>query len=116
MPANLVGLGRPSDLGPVLSTSTLTENSIQKLSELLLRGNKDGALRYASDQGLWAHALVIASRSGPEAWANVLREFATSDLQSNSDAAQNLKFLYGSFASSTDKSKYELKILALTDL
>lgn len=89
------------DSGSAISTSVLTDSSVEKLAELMLKGDKDSALRFACDRKLWAHALVIASRMTPATWSNVVREFASLELQSSTDAAENLKFLYDTFASTS---------------
>lgn len=83
----------------------LNEKSVTTLADLLMQGNKDGALRFACDQGLWAHALLIASRISPQIWGNVVQEFAASELQAHSDASQRLKFMYQSFARTGDNCK-----------
>lgn len=89
-----------SDQGSTISVSRLTDRSIDKLSGLLLQGDKDGALRYACDQHLWAHAMLLASRMSSETWQTVVREFSEIELNTPSESAENLKFLYQSFARS----------------
>ncbi|CCG82131.1 COPII coat assembly protein sec-16 [Taphrina deformans PYCC 5710] len=86
------------DQGQVLSTAVLTDSAVTRLSELLLRGDKQGALRFASDAKLWAHAFVIASRISPQCWSEVVQEFAVTELQTATESSESLKFLYQSFA------------------
>lgn len=93
------------DSGQILTTSVLTETALNKVADALFRGNQDSALRIACDRRLWSHAMIIASRSGPQVWSNVVQEFTQVELQSSSEAAQSLKFLYQSFANVVESAR-----------
>lgn len=96
-----------TDNGFVVTTTTLTETAIGSLSEMLLRGDTDGALRFACDRHLWAHAMAIALKSQGNLQA-VVQEFTDIDLNIASEAADNLKFLYRTFAGATTQGMYDL--------
>lgn len=57
---------------PVSDDSKATE----KFCELLLYGHKKEALDYAMDNGLWGHALFLASKMDDRSYGHVLARFA----------------------------------------
>ncbi|TCD71886.1 hypothetical protein EIP91_000018 [Steccherinum ochraceum] len=70
----------PSD--PSLSVHTLRGSHLDKIEELLVRGERRLAFQYAADEKLWAHAMVIASSVDREAWRDVVKEFVHAELAS----------------------------------
>lgn len=101
---SIAAVGTETDGGRPVAVTTLTETSIERISEMLLRGDSDGALRFACDKHLWAHAMAIAIRT-PQAMKNVIREFTEIELNNSSEAAESLKFLYQAFAGATNLGK-----------
>ncbi|EMD38408.1 hypothetical protein CERSUDRAFT_82659 [Gelatoporia subvermispora B] len=69
----------PSDDTP-LTVHSLRSSNLDKIQEFLLRGDRRGACHYASDEKLWAHALVIASSIDKDMWKEVVTEFVRSEL------------------------------------
>lgn len=57
--------------------SRQTEASVtKKFRELLLFGNKKQALEWAMTQGLWGHALFLASKMDQRTYSSVMIRFA----------------------------------------
>lgn len=88
-------------IGDSLGSSLLSEKVADSLSNCLLMGDKDAALRLACEQKLWSHALLIAGRISLQAWSNVAHEFADTELKGHSEAGESLRFLYQCFAGNT---------------
>ena len=76
--------GTISTLSPAkeipLSVSTLRPSALDKIQELLVRGERRQAYRYALDERLWAHAMIIANSVDKEAWKEVVNEFLKAEL------------------------------------
>jgi hypothetical protein len=66
----------------VLSVHTVRSSALDKIQDLLARGERTTAYRYALDERLWAHAMVIASSIDKEAWKEVVNDFIRSELSS----------------------------------
>ena len=66
----------------VLSVQTVKASSLDTIQGLLAKGDRRAAYRYALDEQLWAHAMVIASSVDKEAWKEVVNEFIRSELNS----------------------------------
>ncbi|KAI0079939.1 hypothetical protein K474DRAFT_1638790 [Panus rudis PR-1116 ss-1] len=65
-----------------ISVHTLRSSHLDRLQELLVRGERRAAFQYAADEKLWAHAMVIASSIDKEAWKEVVSEFVRTELAS----------------------------------
>lgn len=102
--ASSISAPEEHDQGTILATTTLTDTTVSKLSALLLRGDRESALRLASERKLWAHALIIASRISPQSWTTVVNEFALTELHVQSEASESLKFAYQSFVGGAPQS------------
>lgn len=70
----------------VLSIQTIKSSALDKIQDLLTQGERKAAYRYALDERLWAHAMIIASSIDKEAWKEVVNEFIRSELSSQSVA------------------------------
>ena len=66
----------------VLSVQTVRSSALNKIQDLLARGERTAAYRYALDERLWAHAMIIASSIDKEAWKEVVNDFIRSELNS----------------------------------
>ncbi|KAF8503540.1 Sec23-binding domain of Sec16-domain-containing protein [Russula emetica] len=64
----------------VLSVHTVRASALDTIQGLLAKGDRRDAYRYALDEQLWAHAMVIASSIDKEAWKEVVNEFIRSEL------------------------------------
>ncbi|XP_058301093.1 protein transport protein Sec16A isoform X11 [Hylobates moloch] len=63
--------------GPTAATSSL-EKETERFRELLLYGRKKDALESAMKNGLWGHALLLASKMDSRTHARVMTRFANS--------------------------------------
>jgi COPII coat assembly protein SEC16 len=78
-------------------------SSLDRLQELLIRGERRQAYQFALDEKLWSHALLISSSLDKEAWKEVAHEFIKSELGLSSDTQdgtgkESLRLAYGLFA------------------
>ncbi len=63
-----------------MSQSSIRGSQLDKISELLARGDRRGACHYAADEKLWAHALLMASSVDKECWKDVVTEWIRAEL------------------------------------
>ncbi|KZT67726.1 hypothetical protein DAEQUDRAFT_712916 [Daedalea quercina L-15889] len=103
----------------IIATHTLQSSHLDKIQEFLLQGERRAASHYASDQKLWAHAMVIASSIDKEAWKEVVTEFVRTELASRpqapgaqakaaTDGREALRVAYSLFAGHGSASIQEL--------
>ncbi|KAJ2335775.1 hypothetical protein GGH91_005403, partial [Coemansia sp. RSA 2671] len=59
-----------------------SKDQLDGLEALLLRGKRIDAIDMACSQGLWTHALIIASCTGKQHWQSVVSAYTSSILQS----------------------------------
>ncbi|KAK9387396.1 Sec23-binding domain of Sec16-domain-containing protein [Lipomyces mesembrius] len=79
--------------------------AISSVRELLLKGDREGAVTSALDNCLWAHALLIASTVSKEKWKDTAREFIRADvLALNTADASSLAAVYEVFAGCGDEA------------
>lgn len=71
--------------GEPIAVSKLTSESLTRIEELLIRGERKQAYTYALDQKLWAHAMIIASSIDKEAWKEVVNDFLHTELASKDE-------------------------------
>lgn len=83
-----------------VATYQVKSSSLDHLQDLLLRGDRKAAYRYALDEKLWAHALLISSSVDKDAWSEVAHEFIKMELANGngSEERESLKVAYGLFA------------------
>jgi hypothetical protein len=72
-----------SNSDPTVASYQVKSSALDRIEELLLRGDKKQAYRYALDEKLWAHALLIASSVDKESWKEVAHEFIKTELSRN---------------------------------
>lgn len=65
---------------PSLAVYHLRASALDRIQEFLIRGERRQAYQYASDEKLWAHAMLIASSVDTQAWKEVVQEFVQSEL------------------------------------
>ncbi len=88
-----------------LSRASYTEAST--LSRMLLAGEQEEAIRYAMEEGLWSHALLISSSVGPELWKEVVQrfiEYGFGSASSTSGGEQTLRIAYSMFGGSVSSA------------
>jgi len=97
--------GEPNPTGQDSSAITyqVKPSSLDRLQELLIRGERRQAYQYALSEKLWSHALLISSSLDKEAWREVAHEFIKTELNLNGDpqsvsGKESLRLAYGLFA------------------
>lgn len=92
---------------PIVASYQVRGSSLDRIEELLLHGDRKQAYRFALDEKLWAHALLISSSIDKESWKEVAHEFIKTELARNqgSDTGdgsntgrESLQVAYGLFA------------------
>src|SRR5579862_4255273 len=79
-----------------LATYNLTNDFLRSMRDLLMRGDRQGAIRKAVDQKMWGHALLIASSVSPIAWRETAEQFIRYELRETGvKDFDSLRFLYG---------------------
>lgn len=85
---------------------------LNKLETLLIKGDRAGAVEYAMQEDLWAHALILSSCVDKELWKKVVTSFVERDLSASAvnmprqdrfnvrGDKQSLRVLYSLFAGS----------------
>jgi hypothetical protein len=84
-------------------TYQVKASSLDRLQELLIRGERRQAYQFALDEKLWSHALLISSSLDKEAWKEVAHEFIKTELGLGSSphaasGKESLRLTYGLFA------------------
>ncbi len=75
------GLSLTHDASDVTVASYVLRTShLDKIQNLLVRGERRAAFQYAADEKLWAHAMVIASSIDKDSWKEVVHEFVRAEL------------------------------------
>lgn len=82
--------------------------AIQEIHSNLLQGEREKAVWYAADQGLWAHAMLISSTLRKDVWKQVIQEFARQDVKKAGESTESLAALYQVFAGNWEESIDEL--------
>ncbi|CAG8482485.1 1997_t:CDS:10 [Paraglomus occultum] len=81
-------------------TYTVSGDSVDKLQEMLLRGDRAAAVNYAMQENLWPHAMIIASCVNKDTWKNVVSSFIRQELSDSpcdddkSNGRESLRVLY----------------------
>jgi hypothetical protein len=68
-----------------VATYKVKPAALDKIQDLLLRGERRQAYHYALDERMWAHAMLISSSLDKEAWKEVVNEFIHSELGVRTD-------------------------------
>ncbi|KAG0147708.1 hypothetical protein CROQUDRAFT_670305 [Cronartium quercuum f. sp. fusiforme G11] len=95
----------PSASPDTVASYTVRASSLDALQNFFSHGDRPKALKFALDQQMWAHALVIANSLGNETWRDTVREFVRSELSNAvgpggqpSSGRESLRTLYSLFA------------------
>ncbi|KAI0950569.1 hypothetical protein AcV7_008992 [Taiwanofungus camphoratus] len=107
-----------------IAVHTLRSSNLDTIHEFLLRGDRRAACHYASDEKLWAHAMVIASSIDKDIWKEVVSEFVRTELatkdsknirpsreadeETSPDGREALRVAYSLFAGQGSASVREL--------
>ena len=85
-------------------TYSVSTTAVDKLQELLLKGDRVAAIYHAMNENLWAHALIIASCVNKDLWKEVVTGFVKHEMgtqkgnNSESNGRESLRVLYSLFA------------------
>ncbi|KAI0831400.1 Sec23-binding domain of Sec16-domain-containing protein [Trametes gibbosa] len=71
-----------------VATNVVRSSQLDKIQDLLAKGDRRGACHYAADEKLWPHALVIASSIGKDTWKEVVTEWVRAELAKGSSQTQ----------------------------
>ncbi|KAF8534668.1 Sec23-binding domain of Sec16-domain-containing protein [Trichophaea hybrida] len=74
----------------------------------LLSGDREGAVWFAADKRLWAHAMLISSTVGKDLWKRVVEEFVKSEVKTLGEGSESLAVLYATLAGNWEESVDEL--------
>lgn len=80
----------------VLAQSTTRGSALTRIGTALVRGDRQAAVASALDERLWAHAMVIASSVGKDAWKNVVDEFVRAEL--GGQGREGMRLAYSLYA------------------
>ncbi|KAH7341112.1 Sec23-binding domain of Sec16-domain-containing protein [Rhizoctonia solani] len=75
-----------------VATYKVKPESLDKIQEFILQGERRQAYHYALDERMWAHAMLIASSLDKEAWKEVVNEFIRSELGVRTDQKRPAPF------------------------
>ena len=75
-----LGSALPNTQDQTVATSVVRSSQLDKIQDLLARGDRRGACHYAADEKLWSHALLIASSIDKECWKEVVTEWIRAEL------------------------------------
>lgn len=92
-----------------LATYNLTNDFLRSMRDLLMQGDRQGAIRKAVDQKMWGHALLIASSVSPVVWRETAGQFIRYELrETGAKDFDSLRFLYGVLGNEGIESVSEL--------
>jgi hypothetical protein len=74
----------------------------------LLSGDREGAVWFAADKRLWAHAMLISGTVGKDLWKRVIEEFVKSEVKTLGNGSESLAVLYATLAGNWEESVDEL--------
>ncbi|KAI7864453.1 Sec23-binding domain of Sec16-domain-containing protein, partial [Spinellus fusiger] len=89
-----------------------SDSVLDKLQKYLIKGDREGAVEYAVQEDMWAHALIISSCVNKELWKKVTNHFIERELCATPESKQTrvyhnvmgnkqaLRVLYALFAGS----------------
>ncbi|KAH9946034.1 Sec23-binding domain of Sec16-domain-containing protein [Epithele typhae] len=72
----------PNTQNQTVVKTVVRSSHLDKIQDLLARGDRRGACHYAADEKLWSHALLIASSIDKECWKEVVTEWIRAELVS----------------------------------
>ena len=78
----------PHTQDQIVSKTVVSSSQLDKIQDLLARGDRRGACHYAADEKLWSHALLIASSIDKECWKEVVTEWIRAELATDPAHAQ----------------------------
>lgn len=90
------------DNGP---SRNLKPDDINRMVDLLKVGQRENAMKYALDQHLWGHALVLASSLGSTHWIDAVFEMVREEVRVfPSQSARDMALMYRTFSGAGEDS------------
>ncbi|KAJ6134113.1 hypothetical protein N7523_000435 [Penicillium sp. IBT 18751x] len=89
-------------------SDAVDSESVEKLRNSLLQGNREEAVWAAVDRRLWGHAMIVASTMDKSIWKQVVQEFVRREVRSSGGNTESLAALYEIFAGNVEESIDEL--------
>ncbi|KAI0665169.1 Sec23-binding domain of Sec16-domain-containing protein [Cubamyces menziesii] len=110
-----LGSALPNTQDHTVATTVVRSSQLDKIQELLAKGDRRGACHYAADEKLWPHALVIASSIDKETWKEVVTEWVRAELARSSghgedtiEGRESLRVAYSLFGGNGAAAVQEL--------
>lgn len=69
-----------------------SDHMLSKIEHLLLNGDRKGAVDFAVQEDLWAHALIISSCVDKELWQQVIKNFVDREMNCTPEMRQQRNF------------------------
>ncbi|KAG1483389.1 hypothetical protein G6F57_002764 [Rhizopus arrhizus] len=82
----------PSQTNNTLQEDDLSDQLLSKIEHYLLNGDRVGAVNYAIQEDLWAHALIISSCVGKDLWQKVITSFVDREMNATPEMRQSRTF------------------------
>lgn len=70
----------------------LSDFMLSKIEQFLLNGDRKGAVDYAIQEDLWAHALIISSCVDKDLWQKVIANFVDREMNATPEMKKNRHF------------------------
>lgn len=70
----------------------LSDQILSKIEQFLLSGDRKGAVEYAIQEDLWAHALIISSCVDKELWQKVITNFVDREMNATPEMRKSRQF------------------------
>lgn len=70
----------------------VSDRVLSKIERYLMRGDRAGAVNYAMQEDLWAHALIISSCVGKDLWQQVISSFVDREMNATAEMRRNRTF------------------------
>lgn len=70
----------------------LSDQILSKIEQFLMNGDRKGAVEYAIQEDLWAHALIISSCVDKELWQKVITNFVDREMNATPEMRKSRQF------------------------
>ena len=90
------------------NAETVDSEALREFRKKLLTGDREGAVWFAADKRLWAHALLISGTVGKDLWKRVVEEFVKNEVKTLGEGSETLAVLYATLAGNWEESVNEL--------
>lgn len=75
-----------------LDEDDLSDHMLSKIENFLLKGDRKGAVDFAVQEDLWAHALIISSCVDKDLWQRVITNFVDREMNATSEMRKQRRF------------------------